>query len=181
MQSERFLAGFRLTIAIGGEKNILYRGFFFCCCFKVSFFVGRLVISNSGLALTCYFFFFKDRHNLHHVATNEVGIDPDIDLAPAFTYMNKHASLNFVQKYQHIYFLPVVSLLHFMWMVSSFRHVFSRGMWARVALLVSNYAFMFWIVYRDTSGVFLWKHLLVASVFKVFLLLYFLVSRSQAI
>lgn len=104
---------------------------------------------------------------MHHVVTNEVGSDPDIDLAPVFTYMNKHVSLNFAQRFQHIYFLPLVAQLHFMWMTSSLRHTVARRMWGRCALLLLNHAFMLLVVYRSGSGQLLWPHLLVASVFKV--------------
>ncbi len=119
---------------------------------------------------------WKNRHNQHHVTTNEDGFDPDIDLAPAFTYMNKHAKLNFVQRFQHIYFLPVVAQLHFMWLSSSVRHTVDRKMHLRTALLVLHHILMVTVVYRSGAGAFLWPHLLVGYVLKGFFTAVFVFS-----
>jgi fatty acid desaturase (delta-4 desaturase) len=119
---------------------------------------------------------WKDRHNLHHVATNEEGNDPDVDLAPLLTYVNKNVSLNFMQSYQHIYFIPLLSLLHFAWMSSSIRFTIKEKMWKRTFALVLNHLFMFFVVYRSGEGAFLLPHLLVGWIFKGMLTAIFVFS-----
>ena len=99
---------------------------------------------------------WKDRHNLHHVATNEEGNDPDIDLAPVLTFVNQHVSLNVVQRFQHIYFIPILSLLHFSWMFSSFRFTVERRKYVRMVALLAYHYLVAAYVYRSPAGLFLW-------------------------
>lgn len=91
---------------------------------------------------------WKDRHNLHHVVTNEAGADPDVDLAPLLTYMDSHArkALPGLRKWQHIYFVPLLSFLHVAWRVSSIRFCISRGLWGHLLFLASNYIWMAWLL-----------------------------------
>ena len=110
---------------------------------------------------------WKYRHNLHHVSTNEEGNDPDIDLAPLLTYMNARApTLNWFQRWQYLYFLPILSFLHVSWCVSSIRHTVSRGMWKRVALLAVHHLLIYFVIFRAVTGEFLWLHYVVAVLFK---------------
>eukprot|EP00127_Corallochytrium_limacisporum_P000481 Clim_evm10s14 gene=Clim_evmTU10s14 len=88
-------------------------------------------------------FWWKARHNTHHVVTNEVGNDPDIRTAPVFVYVKQ--KLNWVQKYQQYYFLPVLCLLHFYWQVESVIFCVSRGWWKNTVALLSNYVFIAWV------------------------------------
>ena len=95
---------------------------------------------------------WKARHNTHHVTTNEVGNDPDIHTAPVLTYMMQRAaagsrtrvSLNWLQRQQHVYFVPLLALLHVYWRVESFVYVLRRvgKLKLNLALLLLNAALM---------------------------------------
>lgn len=110
---------------------------------------------------------WKSRHNLHHVCTNEVHHDPDIELAPFLTYMHdKKIALNHFQKWQHIYFIPFLTLLHFSWLFSSMKYVIQHRMWVRVAALLAHYWFIVMVVFRTSDDILLWKYLILAMFFK---------------
>ncbi len=121
---------------------------------------------------------WKNRHNLHHVVTNETDIDPDIDLAPLLTYMDQHArtALPGLRRWQHLYFLPLLSFLHVSWRVSSLRFLVARSQWARVALLGAHYAWMAWLFRDATSGALLWAPLAFLLLFKGFMTAIFVFS-----
>jgi fatty acid desaturase len=52
------------------------------------------------------------------VVTNEVGNDPDIKTSPLFIFFNK-LPLHWFNRFQHIYYLPVLSTLDFYWHVET--------------------------------------------------------------
>lgn len=68
---------------------------------------------------------WKARHNTHHVVTNEIDLDPDIKLHPVFTYFNKQ-NMNFVQKLQPIYYVPLLTLLDVYWKLESLMYIVTR-------------------------------------------------------
>jgi len=69
---------------------------------------------------------WKHRHNLHHVNTNECENDPDISIAPLFHFVQQFPDLKtrlqHIQKYQHLYFLPFLTLLDIDWRYESIMH-----------------------------------------------------------
>lgn len=73
---------------------------------------------------------WKLRHNTHHVVTNEVGNDPDIRVAPVYHFFEDF-NPNFLQKWQHLYYVPTLTLLHIYWYVESWmvtvRHLNSKN------------------------------------------------------
>jgi len=73
---------------------------------------------------------WKARHNAHHVTTNEVSHDPDIAIAPLLHFVQQYpdlkSTLRHIQKYQHFYCLPVLSLLDIDWRVESIIHVYQN-------------------------------------------------------
>lgn len=111
---------------------------------------------------------WKWRHNLHHVATNEEGHDPDIDLAPLLTFTRKQGvSLNTLQKLQPFYFTPLLSFLHLSWNFSSLRYTIKHGLWARMALLIAHHALLTRVVYvNSATGNVMWGVLAAAMIFK---------------
>ncbi|MCP9266255.1 Delta(6)-fatty-acid desaturase fat-3 [Dirofilaria immitis] len=71
---------------------------------------------------------WKEKHNTHHAATNIVGQDGDIDLAPLLAFvpddLKKYKALfeQFISKiipYQHFYFTLMLPLLRFSWTTQS--------------------------------------------------------------
>mmetsp|Transcript_43259 Transcript_43259/g.84785 ORF Transcript_43259/g.84785 Transcript_43259/m.84785 type:complete len:1343 (-) Transcript_43259:236-4264(-) len=100
---------------------------------------------------------WKARHNPHHVMTNEVGNDPDIKTAPLLTYLDNSTgnyatkSLSWLQKQQHIYFVPVLGLLHLYWRIESLLFVLTRlpKLWHHLLALGLHY----YLVYKFFSHV----------------------------
>ncbi|EFO17699.1 FAT-3 protein [Loa loa] len=71
---------------------------------------------------------WKEKHNTHHAATNIVGQDGDIDLAPLLAFvpddLKKYKTLfdQFISKvipYQHFYFTFMLPFLRFSWTIQS--------------------------------------------------------------
>lgn len=73
---------------------------------------------------------WKARHNLHHVTTNEVDHDPDISIAPLFHFVQQYpdlkSTLKHIQKFQHYYYIPMLPLLDIDWRVESIIHVYNN-------------------------------------------------------
>lgn len=112
--------------------------------------VGHLFAWLQGYELG----WWKARHNTHHVLTNEVGSDPDIRTQPLFTYFVPDAkSLNWLQKKQHLYFVPALGLLHLYWRLESIMFILVRltkepSMWLNAAALTGHY----WMLYHLISS-----------------------------
>jgi len=87
---------------------------------------------------------WKARHNPHHVTCNELENDPDVRTSPLLTYVK--ARLSPLQKWQHVYFLPSLSLLHLYWRFESWVYCATRlrKMWPNLLLLALNAAWMTW-------------------------------------
>lgn len=96
---------------------------------------------------------WKARHNVHHVATNEVLHDPDISIAPLLHFVQQYpdlkSTLKHIQKYQHIYYIPLLPLLDFDWRVESILHVKNNFKKAKfpAAKLLLHYMFVAYMVY----------------------------------
>jgi len=89
-------------------------------------------------------YWWKARHNTHHVVCNEVRNDPDIKTSPLLTFFASQSNkLNSVQKLQYFYYLPLVSILDIYWKYESLDYVFSRlsTHWFGAGLLV-----IYWIM-----------------------------------
>jgi fatty acid desaturase len=71
---------------------------------------------------------WSTKHNTHHVMTNHVGVDPDIDLMPALFLWSPSKGLDsHMRRYQHLYAVPLYSLLYVSWRQQSIqRAVFDR-------------------------------------------------------
>ena len=86
---------------------------------------------------------WKLRHNTHHMATNEVGNDPDIKLTPVLHFFEDFKAEHDVRQYQAWYYLPFISLLHIYWHVESYitclKHMNGKNlanrMWARYDII----------------------------------------------
>lgn len=65
---------------------------------------------------------WSDKHNLHHAHTNEMGVDGDMAVGPLlFTYVPDPKNDSPWRKVQHYTFVPVFSLLRWLWSIRSFQ------------------------------------------------------------
>lgn len=73
---------------------------------------------------------WKARHNTHHICTNEHGNDPDIRTSPVFIFVRNSPaiakSLNFIQRFQTWYYIPMLSILDFYWRLESLAYILVR-------------------------------------------------------
>ena len=67
---------------------------------------------------------WSNKHNTHHVLTNHVGADPDIDMMPILFLMAPSKTLDHhARRWQHVYAWPVYGLLYYLWRWSSLQQV----------------------------------------------------------
>jgi len=95
---------------------------------------------------------WRARHNTHHLVTNEKGNDPDIKTAPALTFVRGNPELakmlNFVQKWQEYYYVPLMALLDFYWRAESIQYLTVRkfkDVWLEWAMMLGHYAVLLWV------------------------------------
>ena len=101
---------------------------------------------------------WRARHNTHHLVTNEKGNDPDIKTAPVLTFVRGKpelaAMLNFVQRWQEYYYVPLMALLDVYWRLESIQYCTTRKLkevWIEYAMMAGHYAILMW-VFQDPSG-----------------------------
>jgi len=99
---------------------------------------------------------WKSRHNSHHVATNDLDHDPDISIAPLLHFVQQYpdlkSTLKHIQRYQHLYYVPILTFLDLDWRFESLRHVynnFNRRKLAAVRLAI-HYIFVL-LMFRITG------------------------------
>lgn len=96
---------------------------------------------------------WKSRHNAHHVATNEILHDPDISIAPILHFVQQYpdlkATLKHLQKYQHLYALPLFAFLDVAWRSESFLR--AKGVYHKdkvpLLKLLGHYMFVLYMMY----------------------------------
>lgn len=106
-------------------------------------------------------FWWKARHNTHHVCTNEHGADPDIRTAPVFVYIRNDPriakTLSAIQKWQQWYYLPVFFIFDFYWRLESLIYLVVRlpKVWAarRLVLMGAHYYLMY-LMFHDKLALF---------------------------
>eukprot|EP00036_Acanthoecidae_sp_10tr_P007913 CAMPEP_0182926686 /NCGR_PEP_ID=MMETSP0105_2-20130417/12210_1 /TAXON_ID=81532 ORGANISM="Acanthoeca-like sp., Strain 10tr" /NCGR_SAMPLE_ID=MMETSP0105_2 /ASSEMBLY_ACC=CAM_ASM_000205 /LENGTH=392 /DNA_ID=CAMNT_0025064587 /DNA_START=16 /DNA_END=1194 /DNA_ORIENTATION=- len=68
------------------------------------------------------------KHNTHHVLTNHIGVDPDIDMMPAiFLWAPSKELDHHFRKWQHFYALPLYSLLYVTWRFNSLEYAIRKN------------------------------------------------------
>ena len=71
---------------------------------------------------------WSNKHNTHHVLTNHVGLDPDIDNRPFIFLWVPPISLDACwRQFQHLYVLALYSLLYVSWRIQSLQAAVHRG------------------------------------------------------
>lgn len=68
------------------------------------------------------------KHNAHHVLTNHIGADPDIDMMPFIFLWAPPKSLDHhLRKYQHLYFVVLYPVLYISWRIQSLQFAWARA------------------------------------------------------
>jgi fatty acid desaturase len=130
--------------------------------------VMRKMIPEKILGLVCGGAFtgissawWKSNHNTHHIATNMVSHDPDIQHLPLFavttsllgatsTYYNKVMTFDWISSFfvrnQHFWFLPVMAIARINLYVQSLIHILvnMRGIW-RLLELAAMMIYFSWL------------------------------------
>lgn len=94
---------------------------------------------------------WSEKHNTHHVFTNYIGVDADIENDPVFhLFFPAEEADTFWRKMQHWYFVPVASLLYISWRTQSMQMVLRRGLWQELAMMSLSYIWLttmvgFWV------------------------------------
>ena len=101
----------------------------------------------------------------HHVFTNYVGIDVDIDNDPVIHLAFPDPKSDFwFRKFQHIYFFPVISLLFVSWRIQSLQHsIATRNYWELLSMCI-NYFWLYMLGWKVAFGSVLLAGLLVALI-----------------
>lgn len=86
---------------------------------------------------------WSEKHNTHHVFTNNLGIDSDISNDPVFHlfFPNKDQDVWF-RSYQHIYYLPVYSILYLSWRFQSIQHAVHRRNYRELIFMLPSYIWL---------------------------------------
>jgi len=90
-----------------------------------------------------------EKHNRHHLSTNEVENDTDIQLMP-FIYLwkpNKSTDA-WNRKFQHMYFSALYSLLFVLWEIHSIRKTLATRRYFDMAIFVLHYAWYYVIGWK---------------------------------
>ena len=88
---------------------------------------------------------WSNKHNLHHACTNEVGVDEDIMSDPFFFLWPPDPMRDSqFRGSQHLYALPVYSILFALWRFNSIKTVAAHGrrLWPQALALGVNYLWM---------------------------------------
>jgi len=87
---------------------------------------------------------WSNKHNTHHVFTNYIGVDADIQNDPVFHLFFPEKDQDvFFRKMQHWYFVPVASMLYFSWRSQSLQCAWAKRNYLELALFAVNYFWMY--------------------------------------
>lgn len=109
---------------------------------------------------------WSDKHNIHHVFTNCVGIDTDVQNDPVlFNFAPTKANDSWNRRFQHLYFAFLYPLLYFSWRINSLKFCIKESRWAEMALeLLPSYFILSLVPVYVALGSILWGGLCVAFV-----------------
>jgi fatty acid desaturase len=93
---------------------------------------------------------WSEKHNTHHVFTNYIGVDADIENDPVFhLFFPEEKDDTIFRKMQHWYFVPVASLLYVSWRTQSIQHALRNNNQKELALIAISYLWLsivgFWV------------------------------------
>ncbi|CAF1544882.1 unnamed protein product [Adineta ricciae] len=108
---------------------------------------------------------WSHKHNTHHVFTNNLGIDTDVNNDPIFhLFFPKKENDVWFRSYQHIYFIPVYSLLYLSWRWQSIQHSFHTANYYELLLMLPSYIWLYSLGWQVALGSVLLGGFLVAAI-----------------
>ena len=108
---------------------------------------------------------WSQKHNTHHVYTNNLGIDTDVANDPVFhLFFPAKDSDVWFRSYQHWYFLPVYSLLFVSWRWQSVQHALRTLNYLELVLMLPSYLWLYMLGWQVAVGSVLLGGLLVAGI-----------------
>jgi len=86
---------------------------------------------------------WSNKHNTHHVHTNQKGVDSDIQNDPILHLKFPEKDKDFVLRpYQHIYYHLAYSLLYFSWRIQSLQYAYNSSEWIELFIMALNYTWL---------------------------------------
>lgn len=105
------------------------------------------------------------KHNKHHVHTNQMGIDDDIQNDPILHLWVPEAEKDHaLRPYQHLYYHIVYAFLFFSWRIQSFQHAWKGADKLELLLMSINYLWLLYLPWKVSLCSVLLGGFLVAEV-----------------
>jgi len=90
---------------------------------------------------------WSNKHNTHHVYPNFHGVDTDIAMDPVFhLWLPTQNRDVFIRKYQHLYFLPVTSVIYASWRMQSFQHAWNTNERLQLFYMFISYTWLLYLI-----------------------------------
>jgi len=106
----------------------------------VSFVLGRLM---GGLVNGFSATWWSDKHNTHHVHTNQLGVDEDIANDPILhLWIPAESKDFFLRRFQHFYYHVVYAFLYVSWRIQSFQWSWARNNVVELLCMLLNYSWL---------------------------------------
>lgn len=111
---------------------------------------------------------WSQKHNTHHVFTNYIGVDADIENDPVFhLFFPEEKDDTFFRKMQHWYFVPVASVLYFSWRIQSLQVSLARMDWKELVFEAINYLWLYVLGWQVALASIYFGGFLVATIVTV--------------
>jgi len=106
----------------------------------VSYVLGRML---GGLVNGFSATWWSDKHNTHHVHTNQLGVDSDIANDPILHLWIPAEHKDFAyRRFQHMYYHMVYAFLYVSWRIQSFQWSRDRSNYTELACMLANYTWL---------------------------------------
>jgi fatty acid desaturase len=129
---------------------------------KICFVLGRLV---GGIFNAFSSGWWSNKHNTHHVHTNQMGVDMDIANDPILhLWLPEHSKEFPLRKYQHLYYHFVYVFLYASWRLQSLQWAVQTKDKLELFLMFVNYTWLFTLPLEVSIGSVLFGGWLVAEI-----------------
>jgi fatty acid desaturase len=131
---------------------------------------GQFVLGHimSGLITGFSSTWWSNKHNTHHVYTNYLGIDVDIENDPVFHLFFPAAKNDvFYRRFQHIYFPFAMSFLYISWKIQSLQYAFKTANMLELMSFIPGYIWLLWLGWKVSIASILLAGFLVAIIVTV--------------
>jgi len=106
---------------------------------KMSYLLGRAYSLINGFSPI----WWSNKHNTHHVHTNQMGVDVDIANDPILHLWIPSPDKEFpLRKFQYLYYHFVYSFLYVSWRIQSVQHSWEHKNYLELTILILNYSWM---------------------------------------